>query len=161
MHPTRSRKNSKTMDINQVQGIVKRLEQITPKKVESLLRDEILENGPEIVQLVRERWKRGLRPDGTIIGEYADYGYELFKRQQNPLAGGNVDLILTGALNEDLVVNYLGNALFSIFSDDEKAVLIAGKYGLDVYGVTKEEETEIVTEAGGRVYIKLFEFVGL
>lgn len=125
------------------------------------MKQEILANAKEIVSLVRNRWKKGKRPSGEIIGSYKDYGYEMMKLQQNPLAGGNVDLILDGGLNENLVVNYLNGSFFNIFSTDEKAVSIAERYGLDVYGLTTEEETMVLEEAKNRVFIKLFDFVGL
>ena len=83
------------------------------------------------------------------------------KRQSNPLAGGNVDLIDTGALNKALVINYINGSLFTIFSTDDKAQDIASKYGLDVYGLTKEEETEVLMIAMSRIYKNLFQFVGL
>lgn len=118
-------------------------------------------NQSEIVSLVRERWKKGLRPDGNIIGNYRSFAYEMEKRQRNPLANGNVDLIDTGALNRNLVVNYFGSSLFNVFSTDEKAVDIAQKYGLDVYGLTEDEINTILLEASGRIYTELFNFVGL
>lgn len=125
------------------------------------MKAEILANGKEIVQLVRNRWKQGKRPSGDIIGTYKDYGYELFKQQKNPLAGGNVDLILDGGLNKGLVVNYLNGSLFNIFSTDEKAVTIASRYGLDVFGLTEKETFRVLEEAKNRVYIKIFDFIGL
>ncbi len=149
------------MDLNQLKQIESKLKQINQAKVENLLKEELLANASEIVQLVRSRWKKGKRPDGGIIGSYKSFSYELFKRQQNPLAGGKVDLILDGGLNENLVVNHLTGSLFNIFSTDEKAVSIAEKYGLDVYGLTEKEEFEVLLEAGNRVFVRLIEFVGI
>ena len=149
------------MDLNQLKKIEARLKQVNQSKVEQFLKEEILANGKEIVKLVRDRWKHGKRPDGDIIGSYASFSYELFKRRKNPLGGGRVDLILDGGLNEGLVVNHLTGALFNIFSTDEKAVSIASKYGLDVYGLTKEEEQEVLFQASIKIHFKISEFVGL
>ena len=149
------------MDLNQLKSIQSKLSQITQSKVELLLKEEILENGKEIVQRVKERWRQGLRPDGNIIGTYRNFAYEMEKRQRNPLAGGKVDLIDTGALSNKLVINYIRGSLFTIFSDDNKATSIAQKYGLDVFGLTKEEEQDVMIEAVSNIYKKLFEFVGL
>lgn len=149
------------MDLNQVKQIESRLKQVTPSKVESLLKEEIQKNGQQIVNLVRTRWEKGLRPDGSIIGNYRSFAYEMEKRQRNPLAGGKVDLIDTGSLKDKLVVNYLGNALFNIFSEDKKAVMIAKKYGLDVYGLKLQEEEDVLLEAMSRVNQELFDFVGI
>lgn len=119
--------------------------------------DELQKNAEQIVELVRNRWKKGKRPNGKIIGTYKDYGYQEMKRRQNPLAGGNVDLILDGGLNENLVLNYLSGSMYNIFSTDEKAVSIAQRYGLDVYGLTKKEEQMVLETAKNRVFIRIYE----
>lgn len=119
--------------------------------------DELQKNAEQIVELVRNRWKKGKRPSGKIIGTYKDYGYQEMKRRQNPLAGGNVDLILDGGLNENLVLNYLSGSMYNIFSTDEKAVSIAQRYGLDVYGLTKKEEQMVLETAKNRVFIRIYE----
>lgn len=149
------------MDLNQLKSINQKLSQINESKVEELLKQEILSNAKEIVAKVRARWKEGKRPDGKIIGTYRSFAYEMEKRQRNPLAGGTVDLIDTGSLNQKLVVNYRGNGLFTIFSDDKKAVDIAKKYGLDVYGLTDEEMSEVLYEASKGIYFKLIKFTGI
>lgn len=149
------------MDLNQLKKIQAKLRQVNKAKVEGLFKDEVLSNGKEIVELVRNRWKQGLRPDGNIIGTYRSFAYEIEKRQKNPLAGGNVDLIDTGDLNRGLIVNHLSGALYNIFSTDEKAVGIAEKYGLDVYGLTKEEESQVLFEASTKVFDELVKFTGI
>lgn len=125
-----------------------------------MLKQEILENQKEIVEKVRTRWKHGLRPDSSIIGEYSSFAYEQEKRQSNPLAGGNVDLIDTHDLEKGLVVNALSGSLFSIFSTDEKATLIAQKYNLDVFGLTPQEKIQVLDLAAERIHKKLFDFIG-
>lgn len=149
------------MDINQLKQLQTKLKQLNRSKIEQFFKEELLNNSDEIVDLVRSRWKQGKRPDGNIIGEYRSFSYEMEKRQRNPLAGGNVDLIDTGALNKHLTVNYLYDSVFNIFSTDEKAVLIAEKYGLDVYGLSKDEEQDVLNEAGERTYKRCEQFLGL
>ena len=104
----------------------------------------ILQNKEGIVQKVRDRWKKGLRPDGAIIGTYASFAYQQEKARLNPEAEGNVDLILTGALVGGLTLNRVLKATFTIFSTDSKAVMIAEKYGLDVYGLNEEEKRTVL-----------------
>lgn len=121
--------------------ILARARQVNPSlKIEEI----ILERKDEIVQKVREQWKKGLRPDGSIIGVYRSSDYRQQKLAQNPEAGGNVDLILTGALNRALTLNKILEATFTIFSNDSKAVMIAEKYGLDVYGLNAEEKEDFL-----------------
>lgn len=108
--------------------------------VQEIVENLILKNKEEVVEQVRTQWKNGLRPSGEIIGIYKSFAYNREKLAQNPLAGGNVDLILTGDLNEGLTLNKLRQGMFSIFSTDSKAVSIAQKYGLDVYGMNPDQE---------------------
>lgn len=78
--------------------------------------------------------------------------------QLNPGADGNVDLILTGALNEGLTL-FPASSGFTIFSKDNKAVAIANKYGLDVYAITSEEEQMVLNEAKAEALIQIFKEV--
>lgn len=149
------------MDLNQIKKIQTKLRQITIVKIEELLKKEILANQKEIVAKVRNRWKTGKRPSGDIIGTYSSFAYEQEKRLKNPIAGGKVDLIDEGDLERGLVVNAIAGSIFTIFSTDEKAIDIASKYGLDVYGLTLAETKEVLSLAVGRVYVKLFKFVEL
>ncbi len=144
------------MDLNLVNQRAKRVNRTL---IENLLKEEILKNKDEIVALVKDRWLRGKRPDGAIIGDYQSFAYQQQKLRQNPLAGGTVDLILTGALSGDLTIFPLAGGNFSIFSEDEKAINIAQKYGLDVYGLTKEEEEMVLNIAFVRINMDLINFV--
>lgn len=107
----------------------------------------IMENKEKIVQKVREQWKEGVRPDGTIIGVYKGLYYARKKRAMNPAAGGNVDLILSGSLNENLTVNPLKTNIFSIYSTDKTAEYMEDRYGLDVFGMNIEEKELFIQEA--------------
>lgn len=134
------------MDLERLTSINNNLKKITQSYIEQKLEKVILSKKDEIVDKVRQRWKRGLRPNGDIIGVYRNFFYQQEKQQRNPLAGGNVDLIDTGSLNRELIVESHGRGLFTIFSTDEKALLIAEKYGLDVYGLTDEEQIAAIGE---------------
>lgn len=83
----------------------------------------------------------------------------MFKRQQNPLAGGNVDLTLDGGLNKDLFIRHMHGSIFNIFSSDEKAIMIAQKYGLENYNITPEETKAVLEEAKANIYNELFNWV--
>lgn len=62
----------------------------------------------------------GITPDGSPIGFYRSEKYRLFKLQLNPIAGGRVDWILTGATKDALRIVPLGNGKFKVESTDEK-----------------------------------------
>lgn len=144
------------MDLNQTQ---KRAKQVNLTLISKLFEKELLKNKSEIITFVKERWKRGKKPDGSIIGEYASFAYQQEKIRQNPLAGGNVDLIRTGALVGDLDVFSISNDNFSIFSKDEKALNIADKYGIEVYGLTKEEEKIVINLVLSRINVRIIDFI--
>ena len=117
------------------------------------IEDIIFTRKEEIIEKVREQWKQGIRPDGTIIGTYQSFSYQRQKLAQNPAAGGNVDLILTGALNENLTLNKVFRATFTIFSTDPKATIIAQKYGLDVYGLNNEEKEDFLNMVSAEAFL--------
>ena len=140
------------MDLNHLKKIEARLLRINKSNIAQRLKDEIQANEEEILNLIRNRWTLGKRPDGNIIGVYKSAEYALFKHTINPLAGGNVDLTVTRSLRNKLEIFSMGNSLFEIFSTDSKALELAEKYGLDVYGLSKEEENIVLNEAKEQLY---------
>ena len=96
-------------------------------------------NFPNIKRDVLRRWSIGKGAEGGHIGEYRDPDYKAYKMALNPLAGGAVDLTLTGALGDNLTIRKKGKN-FEIFSTDEKFTEIGRKYGFEEYGLTEEEE---------------------
>lgn len=88
----------------------------------------------------RKQWEfyRGLDPINNPIGAYASYDYELYKIQLNPLAGGKVDLILTGATKDALRVVALGNREFYLESTDWKWGHLVQKYGERITVINKD-----------------------
>ena len=121
--------------------------EMTESRLQNQVNKKILSQEKEIVNLVRNRWRKGERPSGSIIGTYANKEYRQDKMEMNPQADGFVDLILTGDLNEALKLYPAFDTGFTIFSADEKATKIADKYGLDVYGLTDDEGQKIIDEA--------------
>lgn len=115
----------------------------------------LVEREGEIKQMIKDRWRLGLRPDGSIIGHYKDPDYAIFKQQINPLAGGDVDLIYNRDLvnNIDLIMNSFGA---EVISTDEKYTKIANKYGYDNFNITDEQENELLDEIMAQVVINVF-----
>lgn len=121
--------------------IQSRLRRISIAKVVDGL---IIKHKKEVIKGVRGQWKKGFRPDGNIIGVYRSFIYRQDKISRNPTAGGNVDLVDTGALSKGLTLNRILEGVFTIFSTDDKAIAIASKYGLDVYGLSPEETNKFM-----------------
>lgn len=82
-------------------------------------------------------FRHGERPDGRLIGMYRDPFYATEKYYLNPLAKGNVDLILTGSFTNKLFVKQYGKG-YLFDSTDVKTGNLLGKYGLDIMGLNQE-----------------------
>lgn len=82
--------------------------------------------------------KRGDRPDGSEIGTYRSQSYSLFKSSLNPLAGGYVDLILTGSFSNNLFPVRQSNNIYSFDGKDRKTGDLISKYGMDIMGLNQE-----------------------
>jgi hypothetical protein len=80
----------------------------------------------------------GENPDGGVIGYYRNPEYQMMKQQANPLAGGTVDLILTGSTIKHLQVVSLGNGEFYLYSTDAKWIGLVEKYGKQIQYINKE-----------------------
>lgn len=108
------------------------------RKTAQLLDGMIQLNFPNIQSDILRRWSFGKSVDGGIIGTYFSDEYRQYKIELNPLAGGNVDLTLTGSLGEKLNIKKIGKN-YQIFSEDEKYEKIGKKYGFEEFGLTEEE----------------------
>jgi len=94
---------------------------------------------PKLITAKLNEFRRGELPNGNAIGFYKSPEYSLFKRNLNPLAGGTVDLILTGSFTRGLFVDDIAPSRFLFDSHDEKTDLLIGKYGLDIMGINQQE----------------------
>jgi len=101
----------------------KRLQKVNQNKLQNEVRDLVISD-QTIYDAKMFEFERGLAPDGGIIGEYSWPDYEREKAIANPLAGGNVDLILSGSFTRQLYIKYLGNGRFQFDSRDEKAPIL-------------------------------------
>jgi len=91
---------------------------------------------PDLIKEKVKEYQKGINPDGSTIGFYRSQQYSLFKRQKNPLAGGTVDLILTGGFTRGLFVENKHDNVFNFDSHDEKAPDLFIKYGDDQQGLS-------------------------
>jgi len=113
--------------------------------IDSTFNSLMIEQESEIRNLIHKRWLLGKRPDGTRIGVYRDTKYKDFKYFKNPLAGGEVDLIDTGALWKGIEIFNTSKGI-EIFSSDWKYNEISEKYGDDNFNITDKEEQELIDE---------------
>ena len=115
---------------------------------------KIIQRDPQTIAAKYKEFQRGDRPDGTAIGFYRNSGYGLFKRNLNPLAGGTVDLILTGSFTRGLFVESLGNSRYIFDSTDDKTDDLIGKYGQDIMGLNQGEWYRLQREVHAPLLIR-------
>lgn len=117
---------------------------------------KIIQRDSDLIRAKVNEFERGENPDKSRIGYYSSPAYRLFKRQLNPLAGGSVDLILTGAFTGGLAVESLGNRRFIFDSSDDKTPFLVAKYGLDIMGINQQEWEKIQKDS---IAPKLIKFI--
>lgn len=127
---------------------------------EELIDECVQELKPKIREIIKERWLEGRSVNGGPItnqktgGGYVNPAYEKIKRVKNPLADGNVDLTLTGALGNhiEIILSIKGH---EIISTDEKYNEIGLKYGFDEFGLTPDELEIVINELEDLIIKKL------
>lgn len=134
------------------EGLISKLKAINPYKIAE---EYINRNENTILNLVRERMKQGDGVDGGTIGEYKSLDYSYFKQSINPLAGGYVDLYLTGSLQKALGLREESSGVYLIHSTDNKYFALADKYGANQFGLTYKQQSEIKKEVSKEIITKI------
>lgn len=126
------------------EGLLNDLRKVNLQQILSWIDEAVRNNETKIINMARNRMKSGQGVSGGVIGYYRSLSYELFKRRENPLAKGNVDLFLTGELQSKMRISSLGYGSYFIYSTDEKYTLLADKYGANQFGLTEEQHDEVI-----------------
>lgn len=127
--------------------LLKNLQKVNYHFIADNIESWMEKNEDRILKLAKDRMMRGDGVNGGIIGSYKSKDYELFKAELNPLAGGVVDLFLTGSLQKGMEIIDDNNLTFEIVSSDKKYDIIADKYGAEQFGLTDEQKEQIINEA--------------
>lgn len=107
------------------------------KWLQTKVQETILSDGEALKKEKEAEFTKGLRPDGTKIGEYRNAEYAIFKSRINPIAGGYVDLMLKrDFLNRMFVVPHGKGYLLN--SSDSKRDKLIGQYGIDILSINQE-----------------------
>ena len=95
--------------------------------------DSLVDTQDEYLDMQRDQMTRGINSDGGEIGFYQSKAYQFMKERMNPLAGGTVDLKLTGDFQAELTLRRMSDKEYSIYSQDVKAPMLKKKYGENIY----------------------------
>lgn len=106
---------------------------------EQLLRI-VQEESNFIIDLNQSQLLSGIDSKGSEFEDYSSKSYATFKNRLNPIAGfGRPDLKLTGSFYNEMYLQFSSKGFpVEIFSRDEKTASLVGKYGKDLFGVTKD-----------------------
>jgi hypothetical protein len=91
--------------------------------------DELIKNY-EFNNKIRQRWLKGLRPDGSIIGEYLN-------------GSGLVDLTDTTEMGKQIEIFEVSNYTYAFGSGVPYYEYIVEMFGLDNFNITLNEKLEL------------------
>lgn len=92
--------------------------------------------------------------DGTLVS-YRSKNYELFKAAKNPLAGGAVDLILTGAFVRAMYLLKPDKNIYRFGNRDSKRSVLESKYGKGIFGLDQNVFNKFQAEILLPRYVRL------
>jgi len=75
--------------------------------------------------------------DGKTFARYRSKGYENLKRAKNPIAGGKVDLIVTGAFVDAMQLGKGNNGRYLFRNTDSKRNILKEIYGENIFGLNQ------------------------
>ena len=122
-----------------INSVLKRLE----VDINTVVEDAIIENSETLADLQRAQMLKGENSKGEKIGKYRNPAYARKKASMNPLAGGSVDLKLTGDFHRGIFVADVRKDVFVMSSADEKTVELSKKYD-DPFGMNADSKNELV-----------------
>jgi len=93
-----------------------------------------------------EQMEQGINSDGKEIGQYRSEPYAKLKKAIGSRAPfGTPDLKLTGAFHSGTFTKKTGkNLIFG--STDKKSSDLSGKYGSEIFGLTKSNQTDVTDQ---------------
>lgn len=115
-------------------------------KFNEVIMQTMVESSEQILDANRSQLKKGFKSNGERVGVYASPAYEREKIRMNPEANGYVDLTYTGDFTAELTLRPVNTIRANIYSQDEKAKKLEGKYGVAIYGVSTENIGKINQE---------------
>jgi len=119
-----------------INATISKMDRLDLKKVVS---DSLHKISPQLLGAQKEQLLRGQNAVDGTIGKYKSQKYKAKKLVLNPLAGGKVDLKLTGTLHREIKLYFFSSSFF-FRSTDPKANDVLGRYGGEemVMGLNKK-----------------------
>jgi hypothetical protein len=99
---------------------------------ELLIKDE-----SNLKELKKQDFLKGDIHGDNSLHKYGSLSYEAFKSEMNPIAGGSVDLILTGAFVESAYLLKPNQNKYLFGFTDGKSSALTKKYGTKIKGLNQ------------------------
>lgn len=110
--------------------------------LQNLMEQEIIKEAFNVVGLKEQDLLKGdIYGDGTLI-PYKSESYAVLKESMNPLAGGAVDLMFTGAFLDAMIVKRISDNKYYFVSSDMKSPELTQEYGEGIFGLNQEKFDE-------------------
>lgn len=106
--------------------------------LQEITSQEILKEEESIKGLKEQDFLEGdIYGDGKTLVSYRSKNYELFKAKKNPIAGGAVDLILTGSFVNAMKLNKPKDGRYMFGNTDKKRNILKEMYGENIFGLNQ------------------------
>lgn len=101
--------------------------------------DEEIQKEKETIKGLKEQdfLEGDIYGDGKTLVSYRSRNYEIFKSKINPLAGGAVDLIVTGKFVNAMVLPKSNNGKYIFGNTDKKRNILVEMYGENIFGLNQ------------------------
>jgi hypothetical protein len=97
----------------------------------------ILKDEETVKNLKRQDFLEGDIFGNDTYDSYRSRNYEIFKSRKNPLAGGNVDLILTGVFVDAMYLLKPKQGRYKFGNTDKKRNILKEMYGDNIFGLNQ------------------------
>lgn len=112
-------------------------------RLQEITSEEIIKEETNLKNLKEQDFLDGdIYGDGKTLLSYRSKDYELFKSRLNPIAGGAVDLILTGEFVDAMFLLKPNNGKYLFGNSDSKKNMLVQKYGTNIFGLNQNVFTK-------------------
>jgi len=114
-----------------------RLKKLTLPTIQKLVAELVLKDEETIKNLKEQDFKEGDIFGNGTFADYRSRNYSIFKSRLNPSAGGNVDLIVTGAFVNAMFLVKPSGGRYRFGNTDKKRNILKEMYGDDIFGLNQ------------------------
>ena len=128
----------KEIDMNCIETYMAKLQAVI-NDFDAIIEQAVIDTKAEVITLNQTQLLHGFGSDDKRLGTYRNPEYKKQKMTMNPLAGGFVDLKLTGSFHRLFYVE-LKNKSILVKSSDSKWEELQLKYGDNIFGLNTDNK---------------------